>query len=124
MKTLEEQLENHREAHHKQLSRLRDEIVDKQRMLDELTDLNQGLLLEQERLMSDYDKLKSEEQEKDAKLHKLILLNEQREQAREDLKGLEETVVSSRTTNTNHLSLLFADFIQTGKKTLHHFSVV
>uniref|UniRef100_A0A4W6DVX3 Kinesin family member 5C n=1 Tax=Lates calcarifer TaxID=8187 RepID=A0A4W6DVX3_LATCA len=68
-KTLEEQLENHREAHQKQLSRLRDEIEDKQRMLD---DLNQGLLLEQERLMSDYDKLKAEEQEKDAKLQKLM----------------------------------------------------
>uniref|UniRef100_A0A8C4EFE1 Kinesin-like protein n=1 Tax=Dicentrarchus labrax TaxID=13489 RepID=A0A8C4EFE1_DICLA len=71
-KTLEEQLESHREAHQKQLSRLRDEIEDKQRMLDELSDLNQGLLLEQERLMTDYDKLKAEEQEKDAKLQKLI----------------------------------------------------
>uniref|UniRef100_A0A8P4GBZ4 Kinesin-like protein n=1 Tax=Dicentrarchus labrax TaxID=13489 RepID=A0A8P4GBZ4_DICLA len=68
-KTLEEQLESHREAHQKQLSRLRDEIEDKQRMLD---DLNQGLLLEQERLMTDYDKLKAEEQEKDAKLQKLM----------------------------------------------------
>uniref|UniRef100_A0AAQ4Q9V8 Kinesin-like protein n=1 Tax=Gasterosteus aculeatus aculeatus TaxID=481459 RepID=A0AAQ4Q9V8_GASAC len=93
-KTLEEQLENHREAHQKQLSRLRDEIEDKQRVQDELTDLNQRLLLEQERLVSDYDKLKAEEQEKDAKLQKLILLNEESEQAREDLKGLEETVVS------------------------------
>uniref|UniRef100_A0A8D3BWM2 Kinesin-like protein n=1 Tax=Scophthalmus maximus TaxID=52904 RepID=A0A8D3BWM2_SCOMX len=71
-KTLEEQLENHREAHQKQLSRLRDEIEDKQRMLDELTDLNQGVLLEQERLMLDYDKLKAEEQEKDAKLQNLM----------------------------------------------------
>ena len=33
--------------------------------------LNQGLLLEQQRLMSDYDKLKAEEQEKDAKLQRL-----------------------------------------------------
>uniref|UniRef100_A0AAX7TA40 Kinesin-like protein n=1 Tax=Astatotilapia calliptera TaxID=8154 RepID=A0AAX7TA40_ASTCA len=94
-KTLEEQLENHREAHQKQLSRLRDEIEDKQRMLD---DLNQGLLLEQERLMSDYYKLQAEEQEKNAKLERL--LNEQREQAREDLKGLEETVIFLLLTHT------------------------
>ncbi|KAF3857405.1 hypothetical protein F7725_009264 [Dissostichus mawsoni] len=60
----------HREAHQKQLGRLRDDIDDKQRMMDELTDLNQGLLLEQGRL---------------------ILINEEREQAREDLRGLEET---------------------------------
>ncbi|XP_037552719.1 kinesin heavy chain [Nematolebias whitei] len=92
-KTLEEQLESHREAQQKQLSRLREEIEDKQRMLDELTDLNQGLILEQQRLASDHEKLKAEEQQKDAKLQKLILLNEQRDQAREDLKGLEETVV-------------------------------
>uniref|UniRef100_A0A8P4GUU8 Kinesin-like protein n=1 Tax=Dicentrarchus labrax TaxID=13489 RepID=A0A8P4GUU8_DICLA len=66
---IKEQLESHREAHQKQLSRLRDEIEDKQRMLDELSDLNQGLLLEQERLMTDYDKLKAEEQEKDWKYY-------------------------------------------------------
>ncbi|KAE8278429.1 Kinesin heavy chain isoform 5A Kinesin heavy chain neuron-specific 1 Neuronal kinesin heavy chain [Larimichthys crocea] len=115
-KTLEEQLENHREAHQKQLSRLRDEIEDKQRMLDELTDLNQGLLLEQERLMSDYDKLKAEEQEKDAKLQKLILLNEQSEQAREDLKGLEETVAKELQTLHNLRKLFVQDLTTRVKK--------
>ncbi|XP_070813852.1 kinesin heavy chain-like [Chaetodon trifascialis] len=115
-KTLEEQLENHREAHQKQLSRLRDEIEDKQRMLDELTDLNQGLLLEQERLMSDYDKLKAEEQEKDVKLQKLILLNEQREQAREDLKGLEETVAKELQTLHNLRKLFVQDLTTRVKK--------
>ncbi|XP_054480011.1 kinesin heavy chain-like [Anoplopoma fimbria] len=115
-KTLEEQLENHREAHQKQLSRLRDEIEDKQRVQDELTDLNQGLLLEQERLMSDYDKLKAEEQEKDAKLQKLILLNEQSEQAREDLKGLEETVAKELQTLHNLRKLFVQDLTTRVKK--------
>ncbi|XP_032362383.1 kinesin heavy chain isoform X1 [Etheostoma spectabile] len=115
-KALEEQLENHREAHQKQLSRLRDEIGDKQRMLDQLTDLNQGLLLEQERLMSDYDKLKAKEQEKDAKLQKLILLNEQREQAREDLKGLEETVAKELQTLHNLRKLFVQDLTTRVKK--------
>lgn len=36
--------------------------------------LNQGLLLERERLLADCEKLKAEEQEKDAKLHKLMLV--------------------------------------------------
>uniref|UniRef100_A0A8D0DE88 Kinesin-like protein n=1 Tax=Sander lucioperca TaxID=283035 RepID=A0A8D0DE88_SANLU len=115
-KALEEQLEKHREAHQKQLSRLRDEIGDKQRMLDQLTDLNQGLLLEQERLMSDYDKLKAKEQEKDAKLQKLILLNEQREQAKEDLKGLEETVAKELQTLHNLRKLFVQDLTTRVKK--------
>uniref|UniRef100_A0A8P4G7S1 Kinesin-like protein n=1 Tax=Dicentrarchus labrax TaxID=13489 RepID=A0A8P4G7S1_DICLA len=95
-KTLEEQLESHREAHQKQLSRLRDEIEDKQRMLDELSDLNQGLLLEQERLMTDYDKLKAEEQEKDWKYY----CNMQRYNAKElqTLHNLRKLFVQDLTT--------------------------
>ncbi|XP_056287488.1 kinesin heavy chain-like [Pseudoliparis swirei] len=114
--SLEEQLESHREAHQKQLNRLRDEMEDKQRMQDQLTDLNQGLLLEQERLMSDYDKLKAEEQEKDAKLQKLILLTDQSEQARADLKGLEETVAKELQTLHNLRKLFVQDLTTRVKK--------
>ncbi|XP_039224096.1 kinesin heavy chain isoform X2 [Crotalus tigris] len=93
-KALEVQLENHREAHHKQLARLRDEINQKQKIIDELKDLNQKLELELEKLRADYEKLKNEEQEKSQKLQELTFLYERHEQSKQDLKGLEETVVS------------------------------
>uniref|UniRef100_A0A8B9RHR2 Kinesin-like protein n=1 Tax=Astyanax mexicanus TaxID=7994 RepID=A0A8B9RHR2_ASTMX len=109
---LEEQMETHREAHQKQLSRLRDEIDEKQRILDELKDLNQALELEQKKLLSDYDKLRKEEEEKDRKLQKLVLLNEKREQAREDLKGLEETV-AKELQMLHNLRKLFIDELNT-----------
>uniref|UniRef100_A0A8C2G4V6 Kinesin-like protein n=1 Tax=Cyprinus carpio TaxID=7962 RepID=A0A8C2G4V6_CYPCA len=98
-KALEQQMESHREAHQKQLSRLRDEIEEKQRILD---DVNQALQLEQKQLVSDYEKLKQEEQKKDERL----LLNEKREQAQEDLKGLEETVAKELQT-LHSLRVLF-----------------
>ncbi|XP_016387852.1 kinesin heavy chain-like [Sinocyclocheilus rhinocerous] len=105
-KALEQQMESHREAHQKQLSRLRDEIEEKQRILDELKDVNQALQLEQNQLKSDNEKLKQEEQKKDERLQKLLLLNEKREQAKEDLKGLEETVAKELQTLHN-LRMLF-----------------
>ncbi|KAF4086737.1 hypothetical protein AMELA_G00087790 [Ameiurus melas] len=115
-KALQEQMESHREAHQKQLSRLRDEIDEKQKILDELKDMNQSLLLEQKKLLSDYDKLRDEEQEKDEKLQKLILLNEKREQAKEDLKGLEETVTKELQT-LHSLRKLFIDDLNTRVRT-------
>uniref|UniRef100_A0A8C9TG60 Kinesin-like protein n=1 Tax=Scleropages formosus TaxID=113540 RepID=A0A8C9TG60_SCLFO len=113
-KALEEQMESHRETHQKQLSRLRDEIDEKQRMLDELRDLNQGLELEQDKLRSDYEKLKLEEQEKDAKLS----LNEKQEQAKEDLKGLEETVAKELQTLHNLRKLFIQDLNSRVKKSV------
>uniref|UniRef100_A0A8C3R6W2 Kinesin-like protein n=1 Tax=Cyanoderma ruficeps TaxID=181631 RepID=A0A8C3R6W2_9PASS len=72
-KALEQQMETHREAHQKQLSRLRDEIEEKQKIIDEIRDMNQKLQLEQEKLSADYDKLKIEDQEREMKLEKLII---------------------------------------------------
>lgn len=55
---------------------------------------NQKLSLALEKLQADYDKLKTEETEKSQKLQELSLQIDRREQAKQDLKGLEETVVS------------------------------
>ncbi|XP_006799228.1 kinesin heavy chain-like [Neolamprologus brichardi] len=109
-RTLEEQMENHREVHHKQLSRLRDEIDQKHRDVDRLKDVNQALQLENRKLQSDLDKLRAEDQNKDQKLQKLMFVNEKREQAKEDLKGLEETV-AKELQMLNNLRKLFIDDI-------------
>lgn len=42
-KALEQQMESHREAHQKQLSRLRDEIEEKQKIIDEIREYVRSL---------------------------------------------------------------------------------
>ncbi|KAM8976683.1 kinesin heavy chain isoform 3-T3 [Pelodytes ibericus] len=115
-KVLEMQMESHREAHHKQLARLRDEINEKQKIIDELKDLNQKLQLELEKLRADYEKLKSEEHEKSNKLQELTFLYEKHEQSKQDLKGLEETVARELQTLHNLRKLFVQDVTSRVKK--------
>ncbi|XP_023180989.1 kinesin heavy chain isoform X3 [Xiphophorus maculatus] len=91
-RALEEQMKLHREAQSKQLGRLRDEINEKQKTIDELTDCNQKQQLELEQLHGDFECLRSREHHKSRQLEELTFLCERHEQSKQDLKGLEETV--------------------------------
>uniref|UniRef100_A0A667X1E0 Kinesin-like protein n=1 Tax=Myripristis murdjan TaxID=586833 RepID=A0A667X1E0_9TELE len=63
-----QQGESHRGVHHKQLARLRDEINEKQRIIDELTDRNSKLELELAQVRADFDRLKSQDSTKSERL--------------------------------------------------------
>ncbi len=89
----EEQISQQREQHQKQVFTLRNEITEKQLQIDELRDAIQKLSLAQNQLQIEYDYLKEEEHNKSKRLQELISINEKREQAKQDLKGLEDTVM-------------------------------
>ncbi|XP_067361656.1 kinesin heavy chain isoform X1 [Channa argus] len=108
-RALEQQMESHREAHSKQLGRLRDEISEKQRIIDDLTDCNQKQELELEQLHDDYECLRSQEHHKSRKLEELMFLHERHEQSKQDLKGLEETVARELHTLHNLRKLFVQD---------------
>ena len=65
---------------------MRDEITEKQAIIEELRDSKRELTLIHEQLTRDHDRLKQEEADKSHKLHELLVANERREQARQDLK--------------------------------------
>ncbi|XP_066519772.1 kinesin heavy chain [Hoplias malabaricus] len=101
--------ENHREPQHKQLGRLRDDINHKQKIIDELTDKNQRLVLELEQMQAEFADLKFREHEKTIQLEELKYLNERHEQAKQDMKGLEETVARELQTLHNLRKLFVQD---------------
>jgi len=113
---LQKQMDSHREQHQKQLNELRKEIGEKQDRIDQLTDLNQKITLAHENLQTEYGKLKSEEGEKSAKLQELSLQIDRREQAKQDLKGLEETVAKELQTLHNLRKLFVQDLQARVKK--------
>uniref|UniRef100_A0A8C5MCL8 Kinesin-like protein n=1 Tax=Leptobrachium leishanense TaxID=445787 RepID=A0A8C5MCL8_9ANUR len=113
---VEQQIQSHRETHHKQLNSLRDEIDAKEKLITELQDQNQKMMLEQERLRVEHEKLKYADQEKSKKLHDLTVMQDRREQARQDLKGLEETVAKELQTLHNLRKLFVQDLTTRVKK--------
>uniref|UniRef100_A0A452RM08 Kinesin-like protein n=1 Tax=Ursus americanus TaxID=9643 RepID=A0A452RM08_URSAM len=114
--TVEQQIQSHRETHQKQISSLRDEVEAKEKLITDLQDQNQKMMLEQERLRVEHEKLKATDQEKSRKLHELTVMQDRREQARQDLKGLEETVAKELQTLHNLRKLFVQDLATRVKK--------
>uniref|UniRef100_A0A8C8E3L4 Kinesin-like protein n=1 Tax=Oryzias sinensis TaxID=183150 RepID=A0A8C8E3L4_9TELE len=106
---LDQQMESHHEAQRKQLSHLRDEISEKQKIVKELTDCNQRQQLELEQLRSDSERFRLQDHEKSRQLEELTFLNERHEQSKQDLKGLEETVARELYTLHNLRKLFVQD---------------
>ncbi|XP_064812865.1 kinesin heavy chain-like isoform X1 [Oncorhynchus masou masou] len=108
--------ESHRGLHHMQMARLRDEINEKQRIIDDLTDHNQKLQIELAQVLADFDRLKSVDTSKSERLEELSFLHERHEQTKQDLKGLEETVARELQTLHNLRKLFVQDLTSRVKK--------
>uniref|UniRef100_A0A8D3CD70 Kinesin-like protein n=1 Tax=Scophthalmus maximus TaxID=52904 RepID=A0A8D3CD70_SCOMX len=111
-----QQGETHRGLHHKQLTRLRDEINEKQRVIDELTDRNSKMELELAQVRADFERLKSQDSSKSERLEELSFLHQRHEQTKQDLKGLEETVARELQTLHNLRKLFVQDLTSRVKK--------
>lgn len=108
---LMEQMEQHREQHQRHLSDLRRDVADKQARLEQLADENQRLALAHDALQAEYNRLKKDEAEREAKLVTMTQCLERQEQARQDLSGLQETVAKELQTLHN-LRRLFVQDLQ------------
>ncbi|XP_065515728.1 kinesin heavy chain [Lathamus discolor] len=101
---------------HSQLGRLRDELNERQKTIDELRDLTQRLELELQKLRGEHEELRRQEQAKAARLQELTFLHERHEQSKQDLKGLEETVARELQTLHNLRKLFVQDVTTRVKK--------
>ncbi|XP_062248478.1 kinesin family member 5Aa isoform X1 [Platichthys flesus] len=115
-KTVRQQGDSHRGIHHQQLTRLRDEINEKQRVIDELNDRNSKMELELAQVRADFERLKSQDNSKSERLEELSFLHERHEQTKQDLRGLEETVARELQTLHNLRKLFVQDLTSRVKK--------
>uniref|UniRef100_A0A4W4E5G1 Kinesin-like protein n=1 Tax=Electrophorus electricus TaxID=8005 RepID=A0A4W4E5G1_ELEEL len=99
---VEQQIQNHREAHQKQLSSLRDELENKEKLITELQEYGTHItvLLITKTYANPVN----------------IFMQDRREQARQDLKGLEETVAKELQTLHNLRKLFVQDLATRVKK--------
>ncbi|KAL7078089.1 hypothetical protein ACQ4LE_002096 [Meloidogyne hapla] len=87
-----EKNEDLQQQHQKLVAQLRDQIALKNSQIKELTESIQEMQLAREKLQQDYERLKNDESEKEKRLKTLSALSDKKEQAKQDMKGLGETV--------------------------------
>ena len=92
---MEAQLESNREFHARQVKRLREQIEAKNTQVESLRAKNNEAHAESDRIKSEYAQLQRHASEKEDKLKEMETKHEQTNQAKNDLRGLEETGNSS-----------------------------
>ncbi|KAK3575480.1 hypothetical protein QTP86_026837 [Hemibagrus guttatus] len=90
----------------KKLVQLREEFNSKQKMMNELKELNETLVLEQKRLQFEYETLRVREQENEIKLQKLTMSNEKTEHNADELRDFEETLANRENVSNPSLYIL------------------
>lgn len=90
--SMEAQLESNREFHARQVKRLREQIEAKNGQVETLRAKNSEAHAESDRIKSEYAMLQKHAVEKESKLKEMETKHEQTNQAKNDLRGLEETV--------------------------------
>jgi kinesin family protein 5 len=100
----------------KVVAQLRDQITEKNNQIKSLNESLQELQLAKEKLTQDYEKLRNDETEKEKKYKEFSALSDKREQAKQDLRGLEETVQKELQSLQNLRKLFVQDLSQRIRK--------
>ncbi|XP_047669452.1 kinesin heavy chain isoform X1 [Tachysurus fulvidraco] len=108
-------IEGPTETQSKTLVQLREELNNKQKMLNKLKESNEILVLEHKRLQFEYETLRVREQEKDLKLQELIMSDEETEHTSDEMRDFEETLVR-QLQSLHHLRKMFVQDLTTRVK--------
>ncbi|CAH8478884.1 unnamed protein product [Dicrocoelium dendriticum] len=113
---LDEEFKRQSEQYAVQVKQLRDELDEKQKKLEEMKDEVHNLRFRGDKSDEELVRLRKEYEEKSAKLDLMEKAAEKREQAKQDLRGLEETVIKELQTLHNLRRLFVQDLNNRIKK--------
>ncbi|CAH8556762.1 unnamed protein product [Heterobilharzia americana] len=106
---LDEEFKRQSEYYAAQVKSLRDELDEKQKKLEEYKDSANNFKFQYEKSQEEVTRLREELENKSTRLETLEKTAEKREQAKQDLRGLEETVIKELQTLHNLRRLFIQD---------------